>query len=283
MKHPKSFNKNTATAISDKSNIQQSLPSLPTLNKQHIRLIGFHAIEARLKQNPSSITCVYLSEKRILKQEKRMQALFEQIKEHTISFELVEEEALQHISQKHQGVIAYAQQNKMISSLEELFEHLDNQTKKPHLLLLDEVTDPHNLGACLRVADACGMDAILIPKQGSIKVNETVAKVASGASEYIPVIEVVNLSRTIEQLQDYGIWVIGTSDKAQTNLYQTKLNVPLAWVMGAEGKGIKAIVQKHCDELISIPMQGQVNSLNVSVASSVCAFEALRQRLAQSS
>ena len=152
--------------------------------------------------------------------------------------------------------------------------------KAPLLLVLDGVTDPHNLGACLRVADGAGVHAVIAPKDHAAGINATVAKVASGAAETVPYFMVTNLARTLKELQERNIWVIGTSGDADKHLYQMDLTGPTALVLGAEGDGMRQLTRKTCDELVSIPMQGAVESLNVSVASGVCLYEALRQRLA---
>ena len=148
----------------------------------------------------------------------------------------------------------------------------------PLLLVLDGVTDPHNLGACLRVADGAGAQAVIAPRDHAVGLNATVAKVASGAAETVPYFMVTNLARTLNELKERSIWIIGTSDDAPKTLYQTDLTVPCALVLGAEGSGMRQLTRKTCDQLVSIPMMGAVESLNVSVASGVCLYEALRQR-----
>ena len=147
------------------------------------------------------------------------------------------------------------------------------------LLVLDGVTDPHNLGACLRVAEGAGAHAVIAPKDHAVGVNATVAKVASGAAETMPYFMVTNLARTLGELKERNIWCLGASDDAPRTLYQADLKVPVALVLGAEGAGMRQLTRKTCDELISIPMRGAVESLNVSVASGVCLYEALRQRI----
>ena len=180
-------------------------------------------------------------------------------------------------SHGHQGVAAKVQALAQIHSLDDLLD----QVQGPSLLLvLDGVTDPHNLGACLRVADAAGAHAVIAPKDHAAGINATVAKVASGAAETVPYFMVTNLARTLGELKERAIWVVGTSEEAPKNLYQIDLTGPVAWVLGAEGPGMRQLTRKTCDELVSIPMQGAVESLNVSVASGVCLFEAVRQRLA---
>lgn len=166
-----------------------------------------------------------------------------------------------------------------VHSLDELLEQLEaDGVSNPLLLVLDGVTDPHNLGACLRVADGAGAHAVIAPKDHAVGVNATVAKVASGAAETVPYFMVTNLARTLNELKERDIWIIGTSDDAPKTLYEVDLKGPTALVLGAEGDGMRQLTRKTCDELIGIPMMGAVSSLNVSVASGVCLYEALRQR-----
>jgi 23S rRNA (guanosine2251-2'-O)-methyltransferase len=146
------------------------------------------------------------------------------------------------------------------------------------LLVLDGVTDPHNLGACLRVADGAGAHAIIAPKDHAVGINATVAKVASGAAETVPYFMVTNLARTLNELKERNIWIVGASDEAPKTLYQSDLKGPIAWVLGAEGSGLRQLTKKTCDLLVSVPMMGAVESLNVSVASGICLYESLRQR-----
>jgi 23S rRNA (guanosine2251-2'-O)-methyltransferase len=148
----------------------------------------------------------------------------------------------------------------------------------PFLLVLDGVTDPHNLGACLRSADAAGVHAVIVPRDRSAQLNATAKKVACGAAENVPLIRVTNLARTLRLLQEMNVWVVGTAGEADHTLYQSKMTGPMALVMGAEGEGMRRLTREHCDELISIPMAGTVSSLNVSVATGICLFEAVRQR-----
>jgi 23S rRNA (guanosine2251-2'-O)-methyltransferase len=164
-----------------------------------------------------------------------------------------------------------------ISSIEEV---LEDATEPPLLLILDGVQDPHNLGACLRVADGMGVHAVVAPKDRAVGLNQTVHKVASGAAEAVPFITVTNLARTLRDLKDKGIWVAGTGETGSVSLYEAKLEGPLALVLGAEGEGLRRLTLETCDQLISIPMLGQVESLNVSVAAGICLYEARRQRRA---
>ena len=177
----------------------------------------------------------------------------------------------------HQGVAALSE-SIGIQDENYLFKLIANEKKIPFLLILDSLTDPHNLGACMRSAEAAGVQAVIIPKDNAVGITPVVQKVSSGATELIPLIVVTNLSRTIKQLQDKGIWVIGAAGEAEDLLYDTDLSGPLALVMGAEEKGLRRLTRENCDTLVKIPMIGLVSSLNVSVATGVCLFEALRQR-----
>ena len=177
----------------------------------------------------------------------------------------------------HQGVVAKVQALQMTHSLDDWLDALPPDVA-PLLLVLDGVTDPHNLGACLRVADGAGAHAVIAPKDHAVGINATVAKVASGAAETVPYFMVTNLARTLNELKERSIWIIGTSDDAPQTLFQADLSVPCALVLGAEGSGMRQLTRKTCDQLVSLPMKGAVESLNVSVASGICLYEALRQR-----
>jgi 23S rRNA (guanosine2251-2'-O)-methyltransferase len=163
----------------------------------------------------------------------------------------------------------------MPHSLDEVVENIEGP---PLLLVLDGVTDPHNLGACLRVADGSGAHAVVAPKDHAVGVNATVAKVASGAAETVPYLMVTNLARSLNELKEYDIRIVGTSDDAEETLYDLDLTQPTAFVLGAEGAGMRQLTRKTCDQLVRIPMAGAVESLNVSVAAAVCLYEAHRQR-----
>jgi len=162
-----------------------------------------------------------------------------------------------------------------------LEEVLERTETPPLILVLDGVTDPHNLGACLRTADAAGATAVVVPKDKSATLTPVVRKVACGAAEVIPLVAVTNLSRTLEKLQQRGLWVVGTAGEAEQEIYQQDLTGPLVMIMGAEGKGMRRLTREHCDFLVKLPMAGSVSSLNVSVATGVCLFEAVRQRQAK--
>jgi len=176
---------------------------------------------------------------------------------------------------RHQGVVARVTPLPQSHSLDDLLDAIEGP---PLLLVLDGVTDPHNLGACLRVADGAGTHAVVAPKDHAVGLNATVAKVASGAAETVPYLMVTNLARTLNELKERDIRVIGTSDDAPITLYDADLSGPVALVLGAEGAGLRQLTRRHCDALVRIPMAGAVESLNVSVAAGVCLYEALRQR-----
>ncbi|MBB6578295.1 23S rRNA (guanosine2251-2'-O)-methyltransferase [Comamonas odontotermitis] len=241
-------------------------------------LFGFHAVGVRMKTAPKSIIEVYFESTR---RDARMRQFIERAKEAGVR--LIEADAVRIAklagSHGHQGVAARVEEIKDTRTLDELLDDLEEAgVASPLLLVLDGVTDPHNLGACLRVADGAGAHAVIAPKDHAVGINATVAKVASGAAETVPYFMVTNLARTLKELKERNVWIIGTSDDAPKTLYQVDLKGPVALVLGAEGDGMRQLTRKTCDELIGIPMMGAVSSLNVSVASGVCLYEALRQR-----
>ena len=239
-------------------------------------LYGFHAVGVRLKTAPQSILEIYYDPTR---RDARMRQFIERAKE--AGARLIESDGLRLSklagSHGHQGVAARVHPIEMARSLDDLLEQIE-AVESPLILVLDGVTDPHNLGACLRVADGAGAHAVIAPKDHAVGINATVAKVASGAAETVPYFMVTNLARTLTELKERNIWVIGTSDMATQTLYQVDLTGPVALVLGAEGDGMRQLTAKTCDQLVSIPMLGAVESLNVSVASGVCLYEAVRQR-----
>ena len=239
-------------------------------------LYGFHAVGVRLKTAPSSILELYVDPGR---RDARMRQFVEKAQEAQVR--LIEADGVRLAklcgSHGHQGVVARVDALAQVRSLDDLLDQLPAD-QPPLLLVLDGVTDPHNLGACLRVADGAGAHAVIAPKDHAVGINATVAKVASGAAETVPYFMVTNLARTLGELKERLIWVIGTSDDAPQTLYQADLKVPLALVLGAEGQGMRQLTRKTCDALVSLPMKGAVESLNVSVASGICLYEAMRQR-----
>ncbi len=238
-------------------------------------LFGFHAITVRMKTAPKSVIELHVEANR---RDARMRSFVDRARESGIKIVETDGERLDKMagSSRHQGVVARVEVVAMPHSLDEVIEAVEGP---PLLLVLDGVTDPHNLGACLRVADGAGAHAIVAPKDHAVGVNATVAKVASGAAETVPYIMVTNLARTLNELKDFDIRVIGTSDDAEQTLYDIDLTGPIAFVLGSEGDGMRQLTRKTCDQLVRIPMAGAVESLNVSVAAGVCLFEALRQRM----
>ena len=243
-------------------------------------LFGFHAVGVRIKTAPASVIEVYFDSSR---RDARMRQFIDRATHAGVRLLEADGERLAKLSGSHghQGIAARVHDIPQARSLDELLENLEETGgDAPLLLVLDGVTDPHNLGASLRVADGAGAHAVIAPKDHAAGINATVAKVASGAAETVPYFMVTNLARTLGELKERNIWCIGTSDDAPGTLYQTDLRGPVALVLGAEGDGMRQLTRKTCDQLISIPMQGAVESLNVSVASGVCLYEARRQRLA---
>ena len=237
-------------------------------------LFGFHAVSVRLKTAPASIVEVYVDATR---RDARMKQFLARAAEAGVRVIEADGARLTKLSgsASHQGVAARVQALEQARSLDDL---LDGLQEPPLLLALDGVTDPHNLGACLRVADGAGAHAVIAPKDHAAGINATVAKVASGAAETVPYFMVTNLARTLGELKERGIWIIGAADEAEGTLYEADLKGPTALVLGAEGPGMRQLTRKTCDLLVRIPMQGAVESLNVSVASGVCLYEARRQR-----
>ena len=237
-------------------------------------LFGFHAVGVRLKVAPASVIEIYVDASR---RDARMKQFLARAQE--AGARVIEADGLRLTrlagSAGHQGVAARVQELERSRSLDDL---LDGLQAPPLLLVLDGVTDPHNLGACLRVADGAGAHAVIAPKDHAAGINATVAKVASGAAETVPYFMVTNLARTLGELKERGIWVTGTAGEAQKTLYEADFAGPAALVLGAEGAGLRQLTRRSCDELVRIPMRGAVESLNVSVASGICLYEALRQR-----
>ena len=238
-------------------------------------LFGFHAITVRLKTAPESIVEIHVEADR---RDARMRQFLQRAREAGAKFVESDSERLNRLAgtPRHQGVVARVNAVQMPHSLDEVMEAVEGPAL---VLVLDGVTDPHNLGACLRVADGAGAHAVIAPKDHAVGLNATVAKVASGAAETVPYLMVTNLARSLNELKERDLWVVGTSDDAERTLYDVDFTRPVALVLGAEGDGMRQLTRKTCDELVNIPMHGAVESLNVSVASGVCLYEALRQRL----
>ncbi len=236
---------------------------------------GLHAVQTLLERHPGRVQRLWVLKGR---QDRRLQQVVRLAERHRLPMEFVPRSELdQRVDGVHQGIIAECEGHATRDErfLDQLLESLE---EPPLLLVLDGVTDPHNLGACLRTADAAGAHALIVPKDKSAPLNATAVKVACGAAEAVPVVSVTNLARTLKQLQERGLWITGTAGEAENTVFEADLTGPLVLVMGAEGKGMRRLTREHCDSLIKIPMAGEVSSLNVSVATGVCLFEAVRQR-----
>ena len=239
-------------------------------------LFGFHAVLARLRADPASVIEIFLDEGRDDARARDLVALAES---RGVTVMRVPAKRLDGFygGGSHQGVVARVQEKPARAGLDEL---LDALAEPALLLVLDGVTDPHNLGACLRVADAAGAHAVVSPKDRAAGINATVSKVASGAAETMPYFMVTNLARTLDELKQRNIWIVGADERAEETLYAADLPESIAWVLGAEGEGMRRLTRERCDALARIPMLGSVASLNVSVASGICLFESRRRRLA---
>ncbi|CUX97390.1 23S rRNA (guanosine(2251)-2'-O)-methyltransferase RlmB [Candidatus Hoaglandella endobia] len=242
-------------------------------------IYGIHAIQALLERDQQCFLDIYLLKGR---KDRRLQLLIKQLEQLGIVIKITSRQWLDKKVKGavHQGIIARVQSRKQYQE-NDLLPLLITRQAAPLLLVLDGITDPHNLGACLRCADAAGVHAVIVPNDRSAQLNATTKKVASGAAETVPLIRVTNLVRTLRLLKHHQVLIVGTTIEADQNIYQSNLNGPLALVIGAEGKGMRRLTREHCDKLISIPMVGTVSSLNVSVATGVCLFEAIRQRSQQ--
>lgn len=238
-------------------------------------LYGIHSLESVLNTEPERVLELFLLKGRT---DDRLNTLINLARKQRISVQFCGRKTLDDLvkGEQHQGIVAKAKPARVLDESD--LDNLLSRTEQPLLLVLDGVTDPHNIGACLRTADAAGVTAVIVPKDKSGGITPTARKVAVGAAETMPFIQVTNLARTLKQLQDNGVWVVGTAGEAEQLIYQQDLKGPLALVMGAEGKGMRRLTREHCDSLIKLPMAGSVSSLNVSVATGICLFEIVRQR-----
>lgn len=239
-------------------------------------IFGLHAVSALLERQPERILRLHVAE---MRGDKKIEALLENAKDAHIAVEMCSRATLDKLCHdgQHQGVAALCAKARTYgeSDLVAILENIDGPA---FLLILDGVQDPHNLGACFRSADAAGVHAIIAPKDKSVGITPVVSKVACGAAETLPFIQVTNLARALETIKAHGVWVYGAAGEAEHTIYQTTLTGPLALVLGAEGSGLRRLTRELCDGLVKIPMHGTVSSLNVSVATGICLFEALRQR-----
>jgi 23S rRNA (guanosine2251-2'-O)-methyltransferase len=240
-------------------------------------IYGFHAVLAALDHHPENVLNVYTQVK---EESARLKNLIIKTQEHDIHIESVSATKLDKLTQTshHQGVAAKVRQSELKDE-KTIYDWLKTTEKKPLLLLLEGVQDPHNLGACLRSSEALGVDFVVIPKMQSASLSPLVSKIACGADQSLPVVEITNMVRFIEQIKELGVWVVGTSGDAPIALSTASFTRSLALVMGAEGKGLKRLTLEKCDEVAKIPLLGTVASLNVSVATGICLYEVMRQRL----
>jgi 23S rRNA (guanosine2251-2'-O)-methyltransferase len=237
-------------------------------------IFGFHAVKSRIRQDPALVAALYVQDSR---DDPRMRDLIESAGRAGLRIMTVSRERLDRLAghARHQGVVASVAAGEGKPDLDGI---LGGLAEPALLLVLDGVQDPHNLGACLRVADGFGAHAVIVPKDRSVGLTPTVAKVACGASETVPYVAVTNLARALRSLQDRGIWIVGADTAGATCLADTDLGGPMAWVLGAEGEGLRRLTRETCDELVRIPMVGTVESLNVSVTCGICLYESRRQR-----
>ena len=237
---------------------------------------GFHAIESIINSSPARINEVFIDSGRL---DQRGKNLIEQLNHCGCAYQLINKEDIERITGEavHQGVVAKLAQTPVLNE-----RHLSDWLAQPRspfvLLILDQIQDPHNLGACLRTAEGAGVDGIIVPKNGACPVNQTVRKVAAGAADRVKLYYVTNLSRTLDELREQGVWITGATDRCEQTLYQCDFTGNIALAMGSEGKGLRRLTMEKCDQLAKIPMSGSVSSLNVSVATGIFLFEANRQR-----
>ncbi len=240
---------------------------------------GIHSLTAIIEHEPERIIELFVLKGR---EDDRMKPILEQAYSLGFSVQYTSRKTLDDKcdGEQHQGVVARVRPAKQRDEgdLKQWLQSVENRDKPPFLLVLDGVTDPHNLGAVLRTADAAGIDGVIVPKDRSAKLNGTARKVACGAAEVMPLFVVTNLARSLKILQDNNVWIIGTAGEATADVFEMKFSGPLAIVMGAEGTGMRRLTRENCDELVKIPMSGSVSSLNVSVATGVILYEAVRQR-----
>lgn len=240
------------------------------------RIAGLHAAQTALEHTPEKITVAWLDAGRM---DAKLNRVKQDLEAAGISVRLTNRKELERLAEgrNHQGIIVEVEQAEELNE-DDLRDALDNLRGRAFFLVLDHVQDPHNLGACLRSADAAGVHGVIVTKDQSVGITPTVSKIASGAAETVPLYKVTNLARALGWLKDAGIWIVGAAGEAEKSVYQSDLNRPLALVMGAEEKGLRRLTREQCDFLVKIPMLGRVESLNVSVAAGVLLFEAVRQR-----
>jgi len=237
---------------------------------------GLHTVRHIFQNDISRVLEVWVQEGR---NDAKLHTLLHQAQQQGIAISKVAKKTLDHLSQngQHQGIVIRHKPLPIANQID-LFNLLSQLTSPPFLLILDEIQDPHNLGACLRTAEAAGVHAVIVPSHRSCGLSAVVRKVASGATDTLPFIQVTNLASTLRELQAQGVWIIGADGESNTSLFDVNLTGALALVLGAEGSGLRRLTQETCDAVVHIPMLGKVESLNVSVATGICLYEALRQR-----
>jgi len=241
------------------------------------KIFGVHAAQSALDYSPKKVKQGWVDQKR---QDERLQGLMKGLKSKGIQLEKADRKKLDSLSKggNHQGIVLEVEMPAMRSE-QDLKAVVESGKQVPFWLILDHVQDPQNLGACLRIADAAGVQGVIVTKDQAVGITPTVCKVASGAAETVPVYQVTNLSRTLDWLKEQNIWIAGAAGEAEKNIYETDVNMPIALVMGAEEKGMRRLTREQCDFLVKIPMSGSVDSLNVSVAAGVMVYEIFRQRM----
>jgi len=241
------------------------------------KIFGVHAAQSALDYSPKKIQQAWVDQKR---QDERVQGIIKGLRNLVVGVEKADRKKLDNLSKggNHQGIVLEVEMPAVLSE-DQFKAAVENCKETPFWLILDHVQDPQNLGACLRIADAAGVQGVIVTKDQAVGITPTVCKVASGAAETVPVYQVTNLSRTMSWLKEQGIWIAGAAGEAEKNIYQTDVNMPIALVMGAEEKGLRRLTREQCDFLVKIPMQGSVDSLNVSVAAGVMIYEIFRQRM----
>lgn len=245
-------------------------------NSKYEQIYGFHAVQQVLTTDISRVYELWVQESR---HDAKLQTILTLAQQQGIAIHTVPKKTLDKLTQvaNHQGIVIRCRTH-LLATPPTLEGYLATLTTPPFLLVLDEVQDPHNLGACLRTADAAGIQAVVVPKNRACGLSSTVRKVASGAADSVPLILVTNLATTLRWLQEQGVWLVGADSHSQVSLFETRLTGPLALVLGSEGTGLRRLTREICDVLVHIPMLGTVASLNVSVAAGICLYEAVRQR-----
>ena len=240
------------------------------------RIFGIHAVQSAIEHSPGKLIQAWVDKQR---QDKKISGLCSQLNQLDISVQPIERKHLEQLAkgQNHQGIMLELRLPQALNE-DALKQALATHTQTPFYLVLDQVQDPHNLGACLRTADAAGVQGVILPQNQSVDFTPVVCKVASGAAETVPVYRVTNLARTLKWLQEQGLWIVGTSDDCEKTAYEVDMTIPIVICMGSEGKGLRRLTREHCDWLVRLPMCGYVSSLNLSVATGIMLYETVRQR-----